>query len=101
MSFYRFNVLNPDDNQQTDGIDYAILLNVDEMSSIKPINIRFKGDVIHGYWIRMNNGKKYKATRIPQFLKDLIETDDLLTRIVVNKTDVNGNEPAVNEAEFH
>lgn len=101
MSFYRFNVLNPDDNQQTDGIDYVILLNVDEMSSIKLINIRFKGDVIHGYWIRMNNGKKYKVTCILQFLKDLIEIDDLLTRIVVNKNDVNGNELAVNEAEFH
>tara|TARA_R110002072_G_scaffold64203_5_gene159772 strand:+ start:118263 stop:118562 length:300 start_codon:yes stop_codon:yes gene_type:complete len=97
MSFYRFNVLNSDENQQVDGIDYSILLNVDEMTSIKPINIRFKGDIIHGYWVRMTNGKKYKATRIPQFLKDLMETEDMLTRIVVNKVDLAGNVELLDE----
>ena len=58
-----------------------MLLNATHISSIKPINILFKGNIILGYWIRMNNGKKYKATRIPlelaNQLNDSSQTSDV------------------------
>lgn len=99
MSFYRFNVLNTDDTHQNDGIDYAILLNTEHIAAIKPINIMFKGNIINGFWVRLINGKKYRATRIPQFLKDLLVADDSLTMISVNDQDT--TETPMSELELH
>jgi hypothetical protein len=89
MNFYRFNVLTGEDAQQVDGIDYPILLNMDQIASIKPINIIMNGNIINGFWIRMANGKKYKATRIPLKLKKLLESDRELVNISINNTGPN------------
>ena len=80
----RFNVLNPEDAQQVDGIDYPILINTDLIISIKNISIMYKGNIINGYWIRTANGKKYKATRIPKSLESILKDTTELTDITVN-----------------
>ena len=88
--FLNFYILNTDDEHGAHNIDYPILLNSSHIASIKPINILFKGNIILGYWIRMNNGKKYKATRIPlELLKQL--DDSTTTSEVHYRADV-GNE---------
>jgi len=82
----RFNVLNSENDQSLDGIDYPILLNTDQIASIKQINIMYKGNLIKGFWIRMVSGKKYKATRVPDSIKDLLGSDTGLSHREINGT---------------
>lgn len=72
----KFHVLSSEEDQNLEGIDYPVLLNQDHIASVKKINIMFKGNIINGFWIRMVNGKKYKATRIPTEIEDLFQEDD-------------------------
>ena len=87
----RFNVLNNENDQNLEGIDYPILLNLEQIVSIKTINIMFKGNIIKGYWIRMVNGKKYKATRVPKEIFDLLGDEKSLTDIEINGSTFSGN----------
>ena len=87
----RFNVLNSENDQNVEGIDYPVLLNVVQIVSIKSINIMFKENIIQGFWIRMVNGKKYKATRIPKDLKLLLESETELTEVEINGTSYSGS----------
>lgn len=88
----RFNVLNSEENDQNlEGIDYPILLNLEQIVSIKTINIMFKGNIIKGYWIRMVNGKKYKATRVPREVFDMLNDEKQLTDIEINGTTFSGD----------
>ena len=82
----RFNVLNPEDMQQVDGIDYPILINTDLIVTIKSINIMYQGNLINGYWVRTANGKKYKATRIPKSLELMLSEEAELSEIHLNVT---------------
>ncbi len=82
----RFNVLNSENDQTLEGIDYPILLNTDQIASVKSINIMYKGNIIKGFWIRMVSGKKYKATRVPDEIKSLLESDNGLSHREINGT---------------
>ncbi|MBT7609335.1 MAG: hypothetical protein HN576_06240 [Bacteriovoracaceae bacterium] len=81
----RFNVLNPEDMQQVDGIDYPILINIDQIVTIKPITIMYQGNIINGFWVRTINGKKYKATRIPKSLEQVLQNNIELTEVKLNQ----------------
>jgi hypothetical protein len=81
----RFNVLNPEDMQQVDGIDYPILINTEQIVTIKPITIMYQGNIINGFWVRTANGKKYKATRIPKSLEVLLKDNAELTDVQLNQ----------------
>jgi len=83
----RFNVLNSENDQALDGIDYPILLNTDHIVSIKSINIVHKGNIIKGFWVRMASGKKYKVTRAPDQIKNLLDNE-----IGLSDREINGNE---------
>ena len=80
----RFSVLNSENDQNLEGIDYPILLNCNQIASVKRINIMHKGNIIKGYRIRMVSGKKYKATRVPAEIMTLLEGDEDLTMIDIN-----------------
>jgi hypothetical protein len=80
----RFNVLNPEDMQQVEGIDYPILINTDHIVTIKSITIMYQGNIINGYWVRTSNGKKYKATRIPKSVELLLKDNVELTEVMLN-----------------
>lgn len=69
-----FKILHKDSDQTIDGVDYQSLINLEHIVSIKPINIMFQEEVIKGYWIRLSNGKKYKATKIPAELEALFSS---------------------------
>lgn len=67
MEFLKFTILNEKSDQQLGMEEQIILINRNHIVSIKPINIlAAEGEVIKGFWIRNSNGKKYKATQIPQ-----------------------------------
>ena len=74
MSFKRFKLYqSPEEMNAGEGSQY-ILLNLDQIVSIKPINIPTANEVIHAYWIRLTNGKKYKAVEMPLELETLLES---------------------------
>ena len=82
-----FRVLKGDSEQSVEGIDYPILLNLEQITSIKPINIVHQENIIAGFWIRLTSGKKYKATRIPSELRELLETEINLAPMNLNGED--------------
>lgn len=82
----KFNVLNSENDQTLEGIDYPILLNTEQIASVKSINIMYKGNIIKGFWIRMVSGKKYKATRVPDAIKTLLDDDKGLSDREINGT---------------
>lgn len=86
-----FRVLNSDNESELAGIDYPILLNKDQITSIKPINMMKDDDIISGFWIRLSNGKKYKATRVPQAIYDLFKTEEGLVPMMINGVNVEQN----------
>jgi hypothetical protein len=68
MSLLKFSIVNDDDSIQSND-ENIILLNTDQIVSIRPIKISTKSQkVIDGFWIRLTNGKKYKATRVPEII---------------------------------
>ncbi|TNF03456.1 MAG: hypothetical protein EP326_02360 [Deltaproteobacteria bacterium] len=87
-----FRVLNNENDQTIDSIDYPILINLEQIVTIKPIRIMFQGHIIDGYWVRTANGKKYKATRIPSDLEMLLNDDSHLTDAHLDENlEVEGN----------
>lgn len=72
MHFEKFNIISDRDVQALEETTETILLNLDHIISIKPIRIVTENGVIFGHWIRMSNGKKYRASKIPESLSKLI-----------------------------
>ncbi len=73
MSFEKFSVLNPKVNSTNRTFEEVeVLFNLDHIISIKPIRISLPDRLLNGFWIRTTNGKKYKATKIPKCLIDII-----------------------------
>lgn len=72
MHFDKFNIISDRDVQALEETTETILLNLDHIISIKPIRIVTENGVIFGHWIRMSNGKKYRASKIPDSLEALI-----------------------------
>lgn len=79
-----FRILKNEQEPNVEGIDYPILLNTKQIMSIKPINILHNDNIIAGHWVRLSTGKKYKATRIPQELIDLLGSDQDLAPMNIN-----------------
>jgi hypothetical protein len=52
-----------------------ILIHRDHIVSIRPIKMSWRGEVILGYWVRLTNGKKYKAVRVPSEIIDMMNAD--------------------------
>lgn len=71
MQFQKFTVFNSKANtQEADEIE--VLFNLDHIVSIKPIRISQTDKLINGFWIRTSNGKKYRASKIPDQLVSII-----------------------------
>ena len=64
MNFRKFTIISHNEAQQKDEI-VDILLNTNHIVSIKPIKMSTNDQqVIEGFWIRLSNGKKYKAIQM-------------------------------------
>jgi hypothetical protein len=71
--FLKFRVLSNKEPHEVGDLYETLILNIDHLVSIKPINIVIEGDVQKGYWIRTSNDKKYRAIEIPDILLELVE----------------------------
>jgi len=73
MLFKKFVIYAKDDSRQVeDQVDMVI--NLTHVISVKPIRMTTDDRrVIKGYWVRLTNGKKYKAVSIPDELKLALE----------------------------
>lgn len=70
MEFKKFTILNISSSHQSQE-EVDILINLSHIISIKPIKMTTTDmRVIEGYWIRLTNGKKYKAVKIPDSIND-------------------------------
>lgn len=75
MSLQKFTILNQNDSHQREE-KINILINLDHIVSLKPIRMPTKdGQVIEGYWLRLSNGKKYKALQVPMQLQTKLEEE--------------------------
>jgi hypothetical protein len=72
MNFKKFTILNTRDPHLSVETEVDILINMDHVVSIKPIRIASPDRLVNGFWLRMTNGKKYKAVRIPSELIPVI-----------------------------
>ena len=69
MNFHRFTILTYNEAQRNHE-KHMMLINGDQIVSIKPIKMTTDDrDVLDGYWIRLTNGKKYRALQIPASLQ--------------------------------
>ena len=67
-----FHILT-ETNQRMDLEVVPMLINLNHLVSIKPIRIMANEELIDGYWVRISNGKKYRAIQIPAELKEQLE----------------------------
>lgn len=71
MKFKKFIILNgKSTSHATEEIE--VLFNLDHIISIKPIRIASGDKLLNGFWIRTTNGKKYRASKIPDELVGII-----------------------------
>ena len=78
MNFLKFKIIQTREEHSLETNLVDILFNIDHIVSVKPIKIVLSDGIINGYWIRLTNGKKYKATEIPNELKSMLsETEHM------------------------
>lgn len=70
MRFQKFSIL--DTKVAGQEMEVEVLFNLDHIISIKPIRINRPDRLINGFWIRTTNGKKYRASRIPDDILSVI-----------------------------
>lgn len=72
MKFKKFSILSSKNQSGSDMEEVEVLFNLDHIISIKPIRISSPDKLLNGFWIRTTNGKKYRASRIPQEILSVI-----------------------------
>lgn len=72
MNFRKFNILTSKSQAGSELEEVEVLFNLDHIISIKPIRIVRPDKLINGFWIRTTNGKKYRASRIPDEILSVI-----------------------------
>lgn len=89
MNLARFKIITHNEAQQVDERT-SILLNTDHIISVKPIKLTtVERQVIDGFWIRLTNGKKYKALQIPESIKDIFSSE--LPQVKVSESNFHEN----------
>lgn len=69
MIFKKFVIYAKDDARQVEE-QVDMIINLNHVISVKPIRMSTNDRrVMKGYWVRLTNGKKYKAVSIPDELK--------------------------------
>lgn len=82
MELKKFTILNVSNSHQAQE-EVDIILNLSHIVSIKPIKMTTTDmRVIEGYWIRLTNGKKYKAVNIPDVIQEIFNENLPSTKYV-------------------
>ncbi|MAX66625.1 MAG: hypothetical protein QF441_13220 [Bacteriovoracaceae bacterium] len=75
MNLKKFTIITRNEAQQIDE-KTNILINLEHIVSVKPIKLSTaKREVIDGYWIRLSNGKKYRAIQVPKLILEELNQD--------------------------
>ncbi len=69
MNLRPFKILNLEEAAPIKESTIPYLINLDHIVSVKPINILIRSNLYKGYWLRLSNGKKYRALEIPEELE--------------------------------
>ncbi|WP_408098967.1 hypothetical protein ACJVC5_08620 [Peredibacter sp. HCB2-198] len=72
MKFRKFTIFPTKPAQGQEAEEIEVLFNLDHIISIKPIRISRPDKILNGFWIRTTNGKKYRASKIPDELLSII-----------------------------
>jgi hypothetical protein len=72
MKFRKFSILDMKSTGSASAEEVEVLFNLDHIISIKPIRISRPDKLLNGFWIRTTNGKKYRASKIPDDLLEII-----------------------------
>lgn len=73
MLFKKFIIYSKNEASQMNE-QVEMLINLDHIISLKPIRISTEDrQVMKAYWIRLSNGKKYKAVSIPNELSQVFD----------------------------
>ena len=72
MKFRKFSILDMKTSGSSQSEEIEVLFNLDHIISIKPIRISRPDKLLNGFWIRTTNGKKYRASKIPDDLLEVI-----------------------------
>lgn len=72
MKFKKFKILTSKAAGSQEQDEVEVLFNLDHIISIKPIRISRPDKLLNGFWIRTSNGKKYRASQIPEELLTVI-----------------------------
>ena len=76
MTFMKFKIIQSKEEHTLETNLVDVIFNVNHVVSVKPIKIILGESIIDGYWIRLTNGKKYKATNIPAELRKIFFMND-------------------------
>jgi len=71
--FKKFILFQIREESLVEGSGITMLINLDHLVSVKPINVPTADGVVKAYWLRLSNGKKYKATQIPEELAMMLD----------------------------
>jgi hypothetical protein len=73
MNLKRFVIITRNEAIQSDE-KTNILLNLEHIVSVKPIKVTTNDrEVLDGYWVRLSNGKKYRAIQVPTVILESLE----------------------------
>lgn len=75
--FKKFKLFQDREDSVVEGLGVTMLINLDHLVSVKPINVPTSEGVVKAYWLRLTNGKKYKAIEIPSELSSLLDSQVL------------------------
>lgn len=75
MKLQKFEILSAKEDQSLHVERVDMLINIDHIISVKPIRIIVSDNILDGYWIRISNGKKYKATKVPDSIIKALEEE--------------------------
>ncbi len=76
MNLQKFKIVSPRDVQSVDNVFETLLLNINQIISVKPIKMVIEDKVANGFWIRTTNGKKYRAIEVPSIISELLSDEE-------------------------
>lgn len=85
-NFKKFKLLQDKEDSLVEGLGVTMIINLNHLVSIKPINVATSEGVVQAYWLRLSNGKKYKATEIPEELANELKSE------IINYSKIGGQE---------
>lgn len=89
MKLERFKLYVSHDDEMNGSSSPLLVINLEHLVSVRPINIPHNGKILRAFWIRLANGKKYKAIEVPTEVSKLFRESDWSGRPLLDDGDEN------------